>query len=374
VSTAIWPPRLHPAPLVQVVRASAGPLQLFQAGLPFRIYDTMLTGVETAGVVLAVVPLLVLALEKWHGGFVKTRAIAGITKSDKERLTAKIKRLVTELKWHDAQLSINLKSLLLTADEELDIESLPQDYKNEIWKGPLGDKLEKYLKRIGGKQAVDAFNGFLKNSERFLEEIAQSFEHPGRNLKVAHQQQLTIKTSKTVAHKSQGNRRDLKALCDFFNQAAAKPSLRLRSGFTLHEKDIDRLAKELRNTTRSISSFVVDASNLDTLMTRSTSEKGSRQLKRTTNTLYNTRKNAVALFQILQKSWLWNCQHIGHTALLHLNEDCQRNNKSLSHGQNFHVLFQWLGQIRPEPCWKETAVFMNTDSVQLPTAAVGPSR
>jgi hypothetical protein len=374
VATAIWPPSLRPAPPVQVVRASGGLFQLFQAGLPFRIYDTMLTGVETAGVVLAVAPLLVLALEKWHGGFVKTRAIAGITKSDKERLTAKIKRLVTELKWHDVQLSINLKSLLLTADEELDIENLPQDYKSEIWKGPLGDKLEKYLKRIGGNQAVDAFNGFLKNSERLLEEIAQSFEHPGRNLKVAYQQRLSVKAIRTVAHNPQGNRRDLKALCDFFNQAAAKPSLRLRSGFTLHEKDIDRLTKELRNTTRSISSFVVDASNLDTLMTRSTSEKGSRHLKRRTNTLYNTRKRAVALFQVLQKGWLSNCQHIGHTTLLHLDENCQSNNKSLSHDQNFHVLFQWFGQIRPEPYWKETAVFMNTDSVQLPASAVEPSR
>lgn len=90
----------------------------------------MVTGVETAGLVLAVIPLLVLALEKWHGGVVKTRAIAGISKKDKERLAAKVKGLVTQLNWHDAQLGINLKCLLMAADGEIDLESLPKDYKS----------------------------------------------------------------------------------------------------------------------------------------------------------------------------------------------------------------------------------------------------
>jgi hypothetical protein len=139
----------------------------------------MVTGVETASLVLAAVPLLILALEKWHGGFVKTRAILGLRRKDRERLAAKIKGLVTELTWHDLQLNINLKTLLLAADLEVNIEDLPRDYRDRLWTGSLGGKVDDYLQRIGGEDAVTGFRARIVSSKLLVEEIAEGFEHAG---------------------------------------------------------------------------------------------------------------------------------------------------------------------------------------------------
>jgi hypothetical protein len=144
----------------------------------------MVTGVETAGVVLAVVPLLILALEKWQNGLLKTNQIAGLRRKDRERLAAKIKRLATQLNWHDTQLDINLKYLFLTSNSEVDIEALPRDFKNQLWTNPVGQEVEKYLKRIAGENAVEVFKSVIEASERLVEEIAEHFEHGGRDPQV----------------------------------------------------------------------------------------------------------------------------------------------------------------------------------------------
>jgi hypothetical protein len=148
----------------------------------------MVTGVETAGIVLAVVPLLVVALEKWHTGFVKTKQIAGLRKKDRERLAAKIKGLVTKLTWHDVQLNINLKTLLLAVDDGLVLETLPRDYRDHLWTGSSSAGVENYLRRIGGEEAITAFKGVMESSELLIKELAESFEHGGRDPQVMETQ------------------------------------------------------------------------------------------------------------------------------------------------------------------------------------------
>lgn len=148
----------------------------------------MVSGVETAGTVLAVVPLLIIALEKWHAGVVKTKQIAGLRKKDRERLAAKIKGLVTKLTWHDVQLNINLKTLLIAADDELVLDSLPRDFRHHLWTGSSSTGLENYLRRIGGNEAIAAFKGVMESSESLIEDIAENFKHDGRDLQVMKSQ------------------------------------------------------------------------------------------------------------------------------------------------------------------------------------------
>jgi hypothetical protein len=169
-------------------------------------------------------------------------------------------------------------------------------------------------------------------------------------------------------------KRDLKTLCDIFSQPANKLPLSRRFGFTLHEKDIDRLAEKLGSVARSISSFVADASDLDTLMARSSSDRSFKQLQKATNLLYKTRRQAFTLFKVLQDCWVQDCQHKGHNVLLHLKTELPRHGTSHSADLHFHVLFQWFGQEEPEPYWMESAVIMNTDSVNLPEPETAPAR
>jgi hypothetical protein len=135
----------------------------------------MVTGIETAGLVLGSVPLLILAIEKWHKGFVKTRDIAGLRPQDRERIAMKINGLAGALKRHNSQLNINLKSLLKAADPNFDLDSLPHDYRDQLWKEPLGDSLNNYLRLLGGDDAVEGFRSEIEASKALVEEIGQHF-------------------------------------------------------------------------------------------------------------------------------------------------------------------------------------------------------
>lgn len=141
----------------------------------------MITGVETAGLVLAVIPLLLAALDQWQRGIGKAKAIAGLREKHRRRLLAKVEGLVKQLDWHDAQLNINLKRLMLATDNELNIEELPRDYKDDLWTGPLRPKVECYLKRLGGHEAARAFRGIMENCELLAVEIAEHFEYVMRD-------------------------------------------------------------------------------------------------------------------------------------------------------------------------------------------------
>lgn len=172
----------------------------------------------------------------------------------------------------------------------------------------------------------------------------------------------------------QSNKRDLKTLVKFLAQAPDKVPVKGRFGFTLNEKDIDRLTKELEDTSRSIGSFVAGAGHLDKLMAHSTSERSSKQLKKMTKQLYSRRRQAFALHKVFQTCWVYNCQHTEHNTLLLIHLDSQANTTTLPADPQFHVLFQWFCDAEPNPQWKDSAVIMNTDSLILPAPQAGTSR
>ena len=137
----------------------------------------MVTGVETAGLVLAVLPLLLQCLGCWHDGFVKAKTIAGLSAKQRGRLGLKIRGLIDLLQIHHGQLCMDIKRLVLNAKPDEDIDQLPHDYDDKLWHGPVGIAVERYLRKHGGDISVTAFRGLLNNYHAVAEDIAERFEH-----------------------------------------------------------------------------------------------------------------------------------------------------------------------------------------------------
>ena len=127
----------------------------------------MVTGVETAGLVLAVLPLLIEALSVYKKGLEKTGVVLGFKQ---KRYKLKVERLRLQLKGQSASLHLNLAKLVSRAAPNEDFVKLPEDYNDALWTGETAEKIKAYLQPGG---AFEAFEGTLSLYESYLEEIAE---------------------------------------------------------------------------------------------------------------------------------------------------------------------------------------------------------
>ena len=127
----------------------------------------MVTGVETAGLVLAALPLLIEALSVYKKGLEKTGVVLGFKQ---KRCKLKVERLRLQLKGQSASLHINLAKLVSRAAPNEDLVKLPEDYNDALWTGETAEKIKAYLQPGG---AFEAFEGTLSLYESYLEEIAE---------------------------------------------------------------------------------------------------------------------------------------------------------------------------------------------------------
>ena len=127
----------------------------------------MVTGVETAGLVLAVLPLLIEALSVYKNGLEKTGIVLGVKQ---KRYKLKVERLRIQLKGQSALLQINLAKLVGRASPNEEFVKLPEDYNDALWTGETAEKIKAYLQPGG---AFEAFQGILSLYESYLEEIAE---------------------------------------------------------------------------------------------------------------------------------------------------------------------------------------------------------
>ena len=151
-------PLPHLTPRIATTPAAAGAL-----GSPV----VMVTGVETAGLVLAVLPLLIEALSVYKKGLEKTGVVLGIKQ---KRYKLKVERLRLQLKGQSASLHLNLAKLVSRAAPNEDFVKLPEDYNDALWTGETAEKIKAYLQPGG---AFEAFEGTLNLYESYLEEIAE---------------------------------------------------------------------------------------------------------------------------------------------------------------------------------------------------------
>lgn len=140
----------------------------------------MVTGIETAGLVLAVLPLLIEALSVYKSGLEKT----GILLSrHQKRYKLKVEKLRTQLLAHRASLHNKLEILVRRAAPDEDIPHIPEDHKDFLWNGPLAEKIKAYLLPNG---VFEAFQATFNLYEIYLEEIAEQLVSILRPPKVRH--------------------------------------------------------------------------------------------------------------------------------------------------------------------------------------------
>jgi hypothetical protein len=139
----------------------------------------MVTGVETAGIVLAVLPLLIEALKAYKEGLEKTRLIASLTSKSRRRLTIKIERLILRLGAQRVHFESNLTKLFRLAAPEAELERLPHAFDDPLWSGETGMKIKTYLSR-SSPVPFDAFIGTIRLYEGYLKDIAQHLRYISR--------------------------------------------------------------------------------------------------------------------------------------------------------------------------------------------------
>lgn len=129
--------------------------------------SVMVTGIEPAGLVLAVLPFLIEALSVYKKGLEKTGIVLGFKQ---KRYKVKDERLRLRLKGQSAWLHLNLAKLLSRAASNEDFVRLTEDYNDVFWTGDNADKIREYLQP---GDAFEAFQGTLGLYESYLEEIAE---------------------------------------------------------------------------------------------------------------------------------------------------------------------------------------------------------
>ena len=127
----------------------------------------MVTGIETAGLVLAVLPLLIEALSVYKQGLEKTGIVLGFKQ---KRYKLKVERLRLRLKGQSASLHLNLAKLIGRAAPNEEIVKLPENYNDVLWTGEIAEKIRAYLQP---SDIFEAFQSTLSLYENYLEEIAE---------------------------------------------------------------------------------------------------------------------------------------------------------------------------------------------------------
>ena len=126
----------------------------------------MITGIETAGLVLAALPLLIQALSAYKSGLEKTEVILGLKQ---KRYKLKVERLRLRLEGQSVSLHINLAKLIARAAPAEDITRLPEKYDDILWTGVIAEKVKAYL-QLGS--TFEIFKDTLSMYQSYLEEIA----------------------------------------------------------------------------------------------------------------------------------------------------------------------------------------------------------
>ena len=138
----------------------------------------MVTGVETAGLILAALPILIEALSVYKSGLDKTATVLGFKQ---KKYKIKVERLRRRLQTQRASLHINLSKLIGRAAPSEDGMKLPETYNDALWTGDVAEKVKAYLE-LGG--AFQTFQDILSLYESYLEEIAGKLDGIFRPTKV----------------------------------------------------------------------------------------------------------------------------------------------------------------------------------------------
>ncbi|KAL8935147.1 MAG: hypothetical protein Q9211_004853 [Gyalolechia sp. 1 TL-2023] len=290
-----------------------------------------MAGVETAGLILAALPIVVQVLQGYRSGLRQTFFLWGKCKSYER----KVGKLANQLQILHNNLKQVLARFIATAAPDAWSGDVPKDYQNEIWTGAAGKNIRTYLEEV---DAFATFKIIIEDFEEYLVEVTKS---------------LSSLLLVPVA-----DPQDLRALIDGHKNSGGDFRLRGRIEFVMKESRINTVMEELKDLSRS----------LESLLSHSESIHHMKQLKATSKqsgyamTLYTVQRHAHAFFKALRSSWDQTC-HPCHETLLRLEDRClQSSNVATADAESsleFVALFpKNLAQGELLLSWEETQVLI----------------
>lgn len=132
----------------------------------------MVTGVETAGLVLAVFPLVVKGLSEYK---VQIRRL-----QQTRQYSSELKKLIRSVKEQKVFLVDSLQRLLhaVVPDE---VRRLSDDYNIELFSGDTGDRIAVYL----GPEKLEIFKSSIEDFEKCLQDLVSELDSVQRAPKVS---------------------------------------------------------------------------------------------------------------------------------------------------------------------------------------------
>ena len=145
----------------------------------------MITGVETAGLVLAALPLIISAVEDYKRGWKPIQRIAFTWRDDLDRL---IRCLQTQEFFFRIHLTCVIRA---AASTEHNLKGL-EDVEKALTGGSMRGSVERYLLET---DSLPVFDGIIGDYRGRLEEAVEHLRHINRPASVSHNCLQTFKTS-----------------------------------------------------------------------------------------------------------------------------------------------------------------------------------
>ena len=130
-----------------------------------------MSGFEVAGVVLAVAPLAISALENYKAGVTLIQRLY--------HWESQLLRLILSLKVQHAKFKLNLEKLIRAAAPEENIQEVPEDYQSLLWQGDTALKVKRYL-----GTGHEAFRLTVEEYESCVKRVVYRLKHVNRPRKV----------------------------------------------------------------------------------------------------------------------------------------------------------------------------------------------
>ena len=305
----------------------------------------MVMGIETAGLVLAVLPLVISALESYKDGL---RAIKRLYHSE-----AQIRKLTRTLKVQRSKYRTNLEKLIKAAAPDLGIQEVPEDFCDPIWQGELNSRVKAYL-----DDTYESFELVVESYQECLEKIAKKLRHINRPETVSSFPLESL--CKRLSSPNQAGRADLRALLAGNPSISGTYTWMKKVDFTMKNKDLRLLTDQLNDSNMTLSSFINDSDMLERLSSKPTENLRAHMLSDTMSTI---RLQAGYLYEAICNARLPEC-HASHRVMLHLEDRLPpkgdlrpRQTRTVDQALNFGLSIAWRSR-DPEchSCWHQTAV------------------
>ncbi|KAF2738523.1 hypothetical protein EJ04DRAFT_585903 [Polyplosphaeria fusca] len=291
-----------------------------------------MSGVEIAGIALAVLPLIINALEDYEEGL---DPIKSFMRWEKE-----LPKCIRKLRNQHVHFEQNMRLLLEPITTDYELAEMLSDPNGQYWKdGEMSEKLRERL-----QESYHAYQGTIGDIERIMKKIASKLD---------------------LDRAAELSRNDLEAILAANPLKNNKFEFRKRVRFGMSKKNIKGLLEELDDCNKELERFADRNEKLETYRKAAKPSFAGR--------LQQVQKYAQNLHSVLVSSWSCSCRNY-HSTSLQLEQRgtlyasaVKKVAKSTSEGTCFTVSFSSSGDFSHPWTWQEAEIHIdNQDAMSVP--------